>query len=320
VLEEPKPVPTSRRSAKDWLTSAAVVALLVAIVVYVSRSEELESVRRLSVQVLVATVVLQFVSQVFLNFSLLLPLQASVTRLGFWELYLVRTGGLVVGSLMPVAGGLAVRLAYLRSRGLTYLDFMWATSLSNVLALAAAAVVAVGATAVVWSLAGRPPTPVLLALAIVLAMSVAAVAVFEYLPRITNHPRFARWQWLSSMSSLRTTRPMAVRVFVLCLVRHGLNFVTFGVLTRALSGAPGDFVTGGLLYALTSPVRMVNITPGNLGITEWVVAAVGKMLAYNLTTGLIVAVAFRAIALVAQALGAGLGSAWLAVTARRDTA
>jgi lysylphosphatidylglycerol synthase-like protein len=315
LLEEKQPAPVAprRRSARDCLSALVVVALVVAIVVHVSRTQDLESIRRLSLQVLVATGVLQFVSQIFLNVSLLLPLQACVTRLGFWELYLVRTGGLVVGSVMPVAGGLAVRLAYLRSRGLTYLDFAWATSLSNVLALAAAAVVAAGATAALWSMSGRPPAPVLIALATVLAMSAAAVAVFEYLPRLTSHPRFARWRWLSSMSSLRTTRSMAVQVFVLCLVLHLLNFVTFGVLTQALSGAPGDFVSGGLLYALTSPVRMVNITPGNVGVTEWVVAAVGKVLAFNLTTGLIVAVAFRGIALAAQALGAVFGMAWLAV-------
>ena len=56
---------------------------------------------------------------------------------------------------------------------------------------------------------------------------------------------------------------------------------------------PGDFLTGGLVYALTSPVRMVNITPGNLGVNEWVVAIVGKALAFDLTTGLIVALAVQ---------------------------
>ena len=83
-----------------------------------------------------------------------------MTRLGFWELYLVRTGGFLVGSLVPVAGGLAVRLAYLRTRGLTYLDFTWATLLSNVLALGAAAVLAVsrdrGALDGGRTAAGRP--------------------------------------------------------------------------------------------------------------------------------------------------------------------
>lgn len=73
---------------------------------------------------------------------------------------------------------------------------------------------------------------------------------------------------------------------------------------------------GGLVYALTSPVRMVNITPGNLGVTEWFVALVGTLLAFHLMTGLLVALAFRGVALVAQALGALFGSAWLAFGSR----
>lgn len=282
-------------------------------VVLARTHEELAAVQRLSVQVLAAACLLQFVSQLFLNGSMLLPLQTKVPQLGFWELYLVRTGGFVVGSLVPVAGGLAVRLAYLRSRGLTYLDFTWATVLSNVLALGAAAVVAVAATGILWIRAGRPPAAVLGVSTGVLALSLAALAVFQYLPALTGGPLFRRWRWLSGMSSLQTGRAMAMGVFALCLVRHLLNFVTFGLLSQSLSGVRDDFLAGGLLYALTSPIRMVNITPGNLGVTEWVVAVVGKVLAFDLATGLIVAVAFRGVSLVGQAFGAAFGSAWLAV-------
>ena len=84
--------------------------------------------------------------------------------------------------------------------------------------------------------------------------------------------------------------------------------MTFGLLCQSLSRVPADFLTGGLVYALTSPVRMVNITPGNLGVTEWFVALVGRMLAFDLTTGLIVALAFRGVALVAQLAGAVIGT------------
>jgi hypothetical protein len=316
-LEERSASRTDRRSARRWLTSAVVVGLLAAMVVHISRThEELASVQRLSIQVLIASSLIQFVSQLFLNASLLLPLQACVTGLGFWELYLVRAGGFLAGSLVPVAGGLAVRLAYLRNRGLTYLDFTWATLLSNVLALCAAAMVGMIATAVLWMIAGRPPAPVLGVSAGVLAISVAALSIFELLPHVTRHSRLQRWHWLSAMPSLRTSRRLATWVFAHSLVRHCLNFVTFGVLTQALSRSPDAFLTGGLVYALTSPVRMINITPGNLGVAEWVVALVGKVLAVDVTTGLIVALAFRGVALVAQGVGVLFGSAWLALAGR----
>ena len=319
MREEPSSDPPRRlTAARRWLTSGVVVALLVALAVHVSSThEDLAYVRRLSVQVLVVTGLLQFASQLFLNGSLLLPLQTCVTRLGFWEFYLVRTGGFLVGSLVPVAGGLAVRLAYLRGRGLTYLHFTWATLLSNVLALGAAALLAVFATGVLWMMAGRPPALVLGVSAGVVAMSVAALAAFEFLPRLTRHPRLQKWRWLSGMSSLRTSRRLAMWVFGLSLVRHGLNFVTFGLLYQSLSRVPADFLTGGLVYALTSPVRMVNLTPGNLGVTEWIVALVGKALAFDLATGLIIALAFRGVALIAQGLGLLFGSIWIALRQQR---
>jgi hypothetical protein len=294
-----------------------VTVLLVAIAVQAARTQtELATMRRLSWQVLSITCALQFASQIFLNSSLLIPLQSCVTRLGFWELYLVRTGGFFAASVVPVAGGLAVRLAYLKGRGLTYLDFMWATLLSNVLALAAAAVLAVAATGVLWMAAGPPPPLVLGALGGILVLSAAAASAFELVPRFTRHPRLQRWRWLSGLSSLKAAPGLATRVFGFSLVRHILNFVTFGLLYQTLVRGPADFLAGGLVYALTSPMRMVNITPGNLGVNEWFVALVGKGLAFDVLTGLIVALAFRGISLAAQGLGALFGAGWLAFGGR----
>lgn len=296
-----------------------VIVLLAAIAIHLARThEELEIVQRLSIGMLIAVSLIQFVSQLCLNASLLLPLQACVTRLGFWELYLVRAGGFLAGSLVPVGGGLGVRLAYLRNRGLTYLDFTWATLLSNVLALGAAAVLGGLATGVLWMVAGRPPAGVLAVSAGVLAVSVAATAGFELLPRAARHPKLQRWPWLSATRSLRASRVMATWVFAYSLLRHCLNFVTFGLLMQSLSRGAGDFLAGGLIYALTSPIRMVNITPGNLGVAEWVAALVGRMLAVDVTTGLVAALAFRGVGLVGQGLGVLVGAAWLPIDKRRQ--
>ena len=296
---------------RRWVTFGVAAGLFAAIAIHLARTQdEVATVSRLSIELLSAAFVLQFVSQIFLNGSLLLPLR-QVTRVGFWELYLVRTGGFFAGSLVPVAGGLAVRLAYLRGRGLTYLDFTWATLFSNVLALGAAALLAVVATGALWLMAGPPPVAVLGVSGAVLAVSLAAAAAFEYLPRLTRHPKLSKWRRLSEMSSLKASRPLAVRVFGYSFARHVLNFVTFGLLYRSLSGTSGDFLAGGLVYALTSPVRMINVTPGNLGVTEWFVALAGKLVAFDVATGLIVSLAFRGVALVAQGVGAVFGLAWI---------
>lgn len=289
------------------------IVLIAAIAVYVLRnSEEVAYLRRLSVSVLVWTLVFQFLSQLLFNEAMRMPLQAAVKTLGFWEFYMVRTSGFFLGSIVPVAGNIGVRLAYLRRRGLTYLDFTWATILSNVLALVASAALAAIATAVLWGVAGRPPAAILVLSGGVLAMSVIALLVFHSLPRLAKHPWLARWRWLSGVRELTVSRGTMTGVFIVSLLRHIFNFLTFGTLYLSLSGASGDFLTGGLVYALTSPVRMVNLTPGNLGVNEWIVAIVGRMLASDVTSSLIVALLFRGIAIVAQGIGVLVGWAWLA--------
>jgi uncharacterized membrane protein YbhN (UPF0104 family) len=299
------------RSRTQWLTSFVVVALVAAMAVQVLRTgDQLASIERLSLSVLATTCFLQLMSQLFLNASMLLPLRTSVPRLGFWELFIVRTGGFLVGSLVPVAGGIAVRLAYLRQRGVSYADFTWATLLSNVLALAAAAVVAVLATAVFWASVRRPPVAVVAVACGVVLLSGVALLVFDSIAALTRWSKLRRWAWLSNMPGLRADPSMACGVFLHSIARHVLSFATYGLLTQALAG---DFLTGGLVYAVTSPVRMVNITPGNIGVTEWVVALVGQGLAFDLSIGLIAALAFRAVALIAQGAGMALGSAWIAL-------
>ena len=54
-------------------------------------------------------------------------------------------------------------------------------------------------------------------------------------------------------------------ILALSFGRHVFNFLSFGLLYQSLFRASGGFLTGGLVYAITSPIRMVTITPGNLG-------------------------------------------------------
>jgi hypothetical protein len=287
---------------------------MAAMAIHVSRSyEDVAYFHRLSASILIVTLFGQFLSQLLFNEAMLLPLRPYVENLRYWDFFMVRTGGLFVGSIVPVAGNIAVRLAYLRRHGLTYSDFTWATLLSNMLAFAAAAVLAAFATGVLWIVAGTVPALVLGLSAGGLVLSIAGLFAFQRLPRLAGHSRLHRWSWLSRMRGFEVSRRTMTGVFVLSLGRHGLNFVTVGVLYQSLSGLSGDFLTGGLVYALTSPVRMVNITPGNLGVNEWVVAIVGKVLAFDVTTGLIVALLFRGIALAGQGLGVLVGWAWLAL-------
>lgn len=301
-------------AARRWLKAAVVTALLATMAAHLfTRREELAHFQRLSTTLLLTILLFQFLSQLLWNGAMLLPLQPFMKKLGYWELFMVRTGGFLVGYIVPVAGNIAVRMSYLRRRGLAYSDFTWATLSSNVLALSAAAALAVIAVGTLWTRAGTPPASVLGLTAGLLALGVAALTVFQLLPRLAGHSQLQRWPWLSGMSGFKANRRTMTGVLALSFVRHFFNFLTFGLLYQSLSRAPGEFLTGGLVYTITSPIRMVTITPGNFGINEWVAAIVGKALSFDLTTGLIVALVFRGVAAAAQGLGVLLGGSWLAL-------
>ncbi len=286
---------------------AVAIVLLAAIAIHlVQQFEDVRQLSRLSLGVVIGSIVLLFASQLAHNESMLVPLRVHLPQVGFWELFLVRTGGLVVGSAVPVAGGLAVRLAYLKRQGLSYAQFTHATVLSNVLAVVAAACLALPATAALWAMAGAPPAAALGLTLVVLALGGAALALLQALPRVARYRRLPRW--LPAVEDLSASRPIVIRTWLMSVLRHAANFVAFGWLYSALSGVPGSFVAGGLVYAFTTPVRMVNLTPGNLGVNEWATAVAGRALAFDLTTGLLVGGVFRAASLAAQ--GAGVLVGW----------
>ena len=299
--------PRAASPLKRALMITAAAILLAAIALYFApQFEDVRQLGRLSRGVLIGSIVLLFSSHLAQNESMLLPLRVHLPRLGFWELFLVRTGGLVLGSAVPVAGGVAVRLAYLTRQGLTYTDFATATLLSNVLALIAAACLALPATAVLWSMSGAPPTAALGLVLAVVVLGAAALRVLQSLPRLARHPRLARW--LPAPDAASASRSLVLRVLLVSVLRHTGSFIAFGWLYSALSGIPGSFVAGGLVYALTTPVRMVNLTPANLGVNEWATAVVGGALAFDVTTGLLVSGVFRAASLAAQGAGVLVGS------------
>jgi hypothetical protein len=285
---------------------AAAVALLAAIAIHLlQQSADVRQLSRLSPGVLTGSLLLLFASHLAQNASMLLPLRVYLPGLGFWELFLVRAGGFLLGSAVPVAGGVAVRLAYLTRQGLTYAEFAHATLLSNVLALTAATCLALPATVAFWAMAGAPPTAAIGLTVAVLVLGAAAGVVLPMLPRLSRHGRLSRWVPASASGS--ASRPIVWQTFLVSALRHAASFIAFGWLYSALSGRPGSFVAGGLVYALTSPIRMVNLTPGNLGVNEWAAAVAGRAFAFDVTTGLLVSGVFRAASLAAQGVGVLVG-------------
>jgi uncharacterized membrane protein YbhN (UPF0104 family) len=307
----------SRAWARRFAATAILVTLLgVMAFQLATEREQLAAFKRVSVGPLLVALGLQVLAQLFWNSAMLAPLKTHLSTLGFWELFLVRTGGFIAGYAVPVAGTLAVRMAYLKRRGLGYADFTWATAMTSVLTLAAGAVLGVVALAALWMMTDRPPLPVLALGAGCLALGVAGMAGFQVVRRLAGSSRLERWPWLAALSQFETRRSTLISVSGFSLARHVCNYLTFGVLYQALAGTPTALWAGGLVYAITSPIRMVNFTPGNLGINEWVVAVVGKALAFDVTMGLMAALLFRGLNMASQTVGVVIGAAWLSRSGR----
>jgi uncharacterized membrane protein YbhN (UPF0104 family) len=289
-----------------------LVLLLTSITAYlITRSEAVAGLQRLSPRVLLTGLFWQLLAQLLWNGAMLVPLRTSLEKLGYWELSTVRSGGLLAGYVVPLAGSVAVRLTYLRRRGVSYPDFAWATAVSNLLALFSTAVLACCAVAALWIITGEMPAPVLGLAGGILALGIGALLGVRWLPRLAGHRWLRRWAWTARISRLRASRETVLAVTALSFGRHLFNFLTFGFLYQTLAPVPGHALSGGLVYAITSPVRIAAITPGNLGVTEWVVAVVGRLLAFDLTTGLLVGLVFRGLSLAAQGLGGLMAAAWL---------
>ena len=301
--------PTRRRAV-------LLVALVIPLALYlVTRREALEDLQRLSLGDVLIVLLSQFSAQLLWNGAVLAPLRASLEKLGFWELLLVRSGGVLASYVVPVAGNVAVRMAYLRRRGLAYPDFVWATLLSNLLALFAAAILAVWAVVTAQVVTGNTSGPVLGLTGGIVALGAVALSGVFLLPRFAGHPLLQRWRFTSALTP--TPRRTIVVTSVLAFGRHVCNFLTFGLLYRSLSVAHNHLLAGGLVYTVTIPIRMVTITPGNLGVNEWVVALTGKLLSFDVPTGVLVALVFRGMSLAAQVLAAAVAGAYLAAREHR---
>lgn len=304
--------PNTNRSTRRWLVGVLGVVLLVGVMAYVVREGALESFARLSLWVLVAALGLQLLAQLFFNSSFLIPLKVHLPTLGYWQLFLVRTGGFLAGYVLPVAGGLAVRMAYLRRLGISYQDFASATVLSNVSALVSAALLTTLSVLVLRILHGPVPDAVLWLTAVLIVVAAAAAAAFKLLPGFVQGGPLARFPRLVAVTRYDADMRTVLRVLWYSIARHCANFATFGLLYISLADVPSGFLAGGFVYAVTSPVRMVQVTPGNLGINEWVYAVAGQTVNFDMGVGLVIALVFRAVAAAGQGVGVLIATAMLA--------
>ncbi|MGB8275314.1 MAG: hypothetical protein WCF16_08625 [Alphaproteobacteria bacterium] len=100
--------------------------------------------------------------------------------------------------------------------------------------------------------------------------------------------------FVESWALLVRQRRLMVSVVALLALRSAASFLGFGVLFAALAGTINSFLVGGVLDSLSMLLRVVTITPGNLGVYEWSVAGLGRGAGVSLAIGLACAALYRA--------------------------
>lgn len=219
------------------------------------------------------------------------------------------------GSILSLPGAVqATKSAYLKGRhGVGLQRSLAVSGVIVVVALSSASLTALLGLA--WlETQGKGNLHLLWLLSACTLLGAGLVLVFAgRLPKAGRLQRFAGFPetWAQVVGDRRRMLSVAA---MLC-VRSLASFLAFGLLFATLASVPNGLVVGGVVDALTFALRLVMITPGNLGVYEWVVAILSSSVGSTLATGLACAAIYRAAGLLVTG-SAGLISVMLLGGAR----
>jgi hypothetical protein len=239
----------------------------------------------------------------------LLPLRELGVRVGFWE-NLLLTVAVVFGNYLPMRAGSLLRLEYIRAiHGMGYLRYGGILGARALMLLWAAGGVGL-AGGVVMAVAGHEIRPeVFLLFGVVLGAGLLPfiVPVQRLLP---NHGLAQRvgTQVTDAIELVRRNRRMGVWYFVLVLVQLAILTMRLAVSFDVIQRQPPAWV-----YCFLSPIAtilaFINITPGNLGLREWVVGILSAGVGIDYAEGIFAASIDRAMLMLMTLTIGGLAAA-----------
>lgn len=250
----------------------------------------------------------------------LLPLRELGVRVGFWENWLL-TLAAGFGNYLPMRAGTVLRMHYIRSvHGVGYLQYGGILGTRALLLLWAAGGLGLGG-AVAMALAQHAiRIEIVLLFAAILAAGVVPflLPLNRVLPAGGVGGQVAR-HLVEAIDLVRQNRRMTVWYLGLIVLQFGILTARLGVAFDVIQHRPAWWV-----YFFLSPVAtilsFINITPGNLGLREWLIGVLSAAVGADYAAGIFAAAVDRAV-LVAMTLSfGGLASALVAVRLGRHTA
>ena len=291
MISEPLVTPRRRWPAMV----AGVLALGVAVFLLVRDDAVFDALRVIDPLMLGVVGVLQVANTVTdsLRYHMVFPRRYR-DALPLWRWHHIFSVGRLLNMLVPQAGT-AYRAARLRmSHGVPVASFMGGiaaiTWLGNGVALVLTALVLLGVGSVVVGVA-------------VLAVGIGLVAIVGLLPRLSRSRAGAPGRlpgrvaaaaatFGESFVELARTPGRLLRVLAISSIAQLSGAVAYVLVCVALD-VPDPLVAGVVLYASTTIVTVVSLTPGGIGITELAAAAAGVALDLGAGVGVLVALIIR---------------------------
>lgn len=230
---------------------------------------------------------------------------------GFWENFTIQTATFL-GNILPMRAGTIMRFVYFKKfYGLEYSRFggivvlrtlllVMATGFLGCLALLGLDTVNLSIYAILWTSFGG------MFLLPILAWWLPNLEVLLPANRIGRIGR----KFISGFSTIKARPKLAATVLMLMLVQFVLLSVRLLISFDALQISLSGWMLL-LLSPVTTLLSFMTITPGNLGLREWVIGLLSQAGGYHFETGIFAGVIDRTVQMTCIFLLGSLAMVWV---------
>lgn len=276
----------TRPAWRSYLRAAFTLGVVVGLVAYVwARRGDLQAALRITPLDLALLAGLIVLTWVLSSLPMLVFARLLRFRIGFWE----NLAALIASNLanyLPLRAGTVIKMRFFKHvHGMDYTAFVGVTGLKLVVLVAFTGVA--GVAGILLTSLGRGPVPWAVVM-LCAAMAVAGVMLLVVpLPRaVASSGAFGRaLARLAAVHAVLRSRPAAfwaltlltLAQFVVLAARLAVSFRIVGV----------EVPIGALLLVgpFTTLISFVNLTPGNLGVREWVIGGLSELTDVGFQTG-----------------------------------